>query len=128
MLCRRCGKNVPEFLWVGDDHPVLANKNFIVRRDELFNEANEIRMTMEILVEMRSCSDVYSSYLPIETKNVNGQSCLVIHLIESSEYIRHPDGRLYITVCTGQYFKLPGQNDTRPVTLCEACLKKAVEG
>lgn len=128
MQCHRCGQNVPEFLWTnwtgGSDHPVLVDRLMNVSHTPLNDVDNKVKVTVEVYVEARMCSDVYPAYLPVETKNVNGVVCVIIHLSENSEHIRHPDGQLFITACTGQYFMWPGQNDTRPITLCTICLGK----
>ena len=50
----------------------------------------------------------------METIEIDGKTCVVVHISESSF-------RRGYSVCTGQKFDIPDQNDKRPKTLCEKC-------
>lgn len=58
MRCNRCGYAVPEWLWLGDDHPLIIEeqKPRIYRDDNIIN--NTIKITAETLVSIRMCKDV----------------------------------------------------------------------
>lgn len=55
--CERCGQKVPDFLWNGDDHPVLSERPITIHRDDLPNDFNMVKVTIEALIEKRMCSE-----------------------------------------------------------------------
>lgn len=52
-----------------------------------------------------------------QTQVVDGVVCVVVHL--------STDPNMRLSACTGQYFRLPDRNDTRPTTFCGACREVA---
>jgi len=58
MNCPRCGGNVPDFLWVADDHPVLVEEPITLSREENI-ETNTIVIRAEQKVKRQMCSDLF---------------------------------------------------------------------
>lgn len=63
MECKRCGENVPDFLWMqaegqAPDHLVLVDKPIEISREEV-NEDNMIRVVVVAHTQKKLCSDVY---------------------------------------------------------------------
>lgn len=57
MRCKQCGWDVPDFLWVGNDHPVLIDHPITVRRQPLADDRNQIRVTMEAYIGVEMCGE-----------------------------------------------------------------------
>lgn len=57
MNCRRCENNIPDFLWIGDDHPVVLDYPINIYREDLI-ENNMVKIVAETKVQMKMCSDV----------------------------------------------------------------------
>jgi hypothetical protein len=57
MRCRRCGSNIMDFMWVGDDHPVLVDAPIqLTRNDNLAD--NTITITASVKITRQMCSEV----------------------------------------------------------------------
>lgn len=63
MHCNRCNTNVPDFLWQGDDHPLLTTSPLTVRVDHSPNEQNLIKVTAEAYVQRVSCQDSFDAQI-----------------------------------------------------------------
>lgn len=59
MRCNRCGYAVPQWLWIGDDHPVIIEEKpvKIFRTDNI--EDNTMKIVAESKVAVRMCKDVH---------------------------------------------------------------------
>lgn len=58
MNCKRCGADIPDFLWVNGDHPVLIDHPITLTRDDDI-EHNVVKITASARVERRLCSEVF---------------------------------------------------------------------
>lgn len=54
----------------------------------------------------------------MELKEVDGQICIVVHLVMDDRNLKF---------CTGREYEHPSENDKRPRTFCENCRLKALE-
>jgi len=61
MRCPRCGFAVPQWLWIGDDHPVIIEEQpiRIFRTDSI--EDNTMKIVAESKVAVKMCKDVHIS-------------------------------------------------------------------
>jgi hypothetical protein len=59
MFCTRCGRRVPEFLWIDNDHPVLAEESMILTRDPENLVNNTVLVKASIRVHTTMCSELY---------------------------------------------------------------------
>lgn len=61
MRCHRCGYAVPEWLWIGDDHPIIiqANPTQIYRIDNL--DLNAMKVVAETQISIKMCKEVHQS-------------------------------------------------------------------
>lgn len=56
--CERCKVNVPDFLWIENDHPVLIDKPMTIRRTD-HSLDNTMKIIAEQEVQVRLCSDLF---------------------------------------------------------------------
>lgn len=58
MRCNRCGMAVPQWLWIGDDHPTIVDDGgvLITRSDNVADNTMTVRAEKKISVTM--CSEV----------------------------------------------------------------------
>jgi hypothetical protein len=59
MYCTRCGREVPDILWQGKDHPVLSNSTMVMNIEDAPLSLNQAKVTVTIFVEKRNCSEVF---------------------------------------------------------------------
>lgn len=60
MKCDRCGADVPEFLWIDNDHPVLIDYPIHMIKSDVPESHNLVKITVTTKVAKRMCSDVHS--------------------------------------------------------------------
>lgn len=58
MFCTRCQKKVPDFLWIGNDHPVLVEKPMTIHRVD-YHVENAIKVVVEVMVRTEMCSELF---------------------------------------------------------------------
>lgn len=56
MKCDRCKKNVPEFLWVGNDHPLLTDHPVTIHQQPMLDNPDEVKITAHAYVTTTMCS------------------------------------------------------------------------
>lgn len=57
--CPRCKRAVPDFLWVGDDHPVMLDHPVTIHRMDFPDKLDETKVTVHAYISNRKmCSDV----------------------------------------------------------------------
>lgn len=68
MRCDRCGYAVPQWLWLGDDHPMIVNSKpaMICRIDNI--EDNTMKIVVEDTVAVRMCKDVHPDKVEVQEK------------------------------------------------------------
>lgn len=59
MFCTRCQRTVPDFLWLDNDHLLLTEQSMKLTQSGDSFDRNTIKVTAEIIVQSRMCSDVY---------------------------------------------------------------------
>lgn len=60
MFCTRCGTNIPEFLWQGNDHPVLLDNSMTLHMEDAPVDSNRVKVMAELYIEKRLCSEVFT--------------------------------------------------------------------
>lgn len=60
MFCTRCGRDVPDILWKHNDHLVLLDNAMVVNMYDAPGTKNEVKVTAELYVEKRLCSEVFT--------------------------------------------------------------------
>lgn len=68
MRCDRCGYAVPQWLWLGDDHPIIVNSKpaMIFRTDNI--KDNTVKIVVEDTVSVRMCKDVHPDKVEAQEK------------------------------------------------------------
>jgi hypothetical protein len=91
MRCNRCGYAVPEWLWVGDDHPIIvqAGPTHLIRQDDY--QTNTIKVVAENTISIKMCKDAHppgdSDFIDIGPQCFAGKDKLVISW-EGENYYR----------------------------------------
>lgn len=76
MNCNRCKNNIPEFLWIGDDHPIMTNHPVTMQRQDMLDNPNEFRVTVHAYATKQMCSQTsdfplifpeWTTETPVET-------------------------------------------------------------
>src|SRR5438045_7518243 len=69
MKCTRCDRNIPDFLWIDGDHPVLTDKPMILRRVD-HKENNTMMIIAEQEAKILMCTDVNPNKPPEKILNL----------------------------------------------------------
>lgn len=126
--CSRCEQEVPEFLWVGADHPVLTDHPVTINRMPMSDNPNEIKWSVHAYTSTQMCSDLYPQNMEDETIELQGKTFLVTHLaMQIPENAIVPPPGLFIASCTGKYARFVSDTDSRLRILCDACRHKALK-
>lgn len=56
--CQRCRKDVPDFLWVGNDHPVMMDHPVTVHRTPIEGSITEFKVSVHAYILAQMCSNV----------------------------------------------------------------------
>lgn len=59
MYCTRCSSDVPDFLWVGKDHPVLLEHPTTIEMVCFPDKPDEAKVIAIAYIKVENCSDVF---------------------------------------------------------------------